>query len=274
MTGLITTFSFPTSGPLPSVLWAFNWKHDWRIISLFVMLMWAARAEQQLHSCSRFVALVNISCFPVQAFLTLARDIKAKMDKKLVSTNLFRSVWDMQCRISSTFVVVLGGQQPPGQQSRSKDHGAAQEEQFLPLHTPVRSRSDGIHLCLNCVPHWMELEHMNWSFFITYSPSSSTFWWFVLNVAAKTKFTTPLVYQLSPETCEFIQRGLCYKLNMLNLESYSPPLDLQSLNICSPQYYQWVMLHSPSTDLQVIHNLPNSHQITGPLNVWWRHWPG
>lgn len=33
-----------------------------------------------------------ISCFPLQAFLTLARDIKAKMDKKLVSTNLSVSV--------------------------------------------------------------------------------------------------------------------------------------------------------------------------------------
>lgn len=130
---------FPTTGPLSSVCWDFNWMHHWRIISVFVVLMKAARTEQQLHSCSHFVALVNISCFPVQAFLTLARDIKAKMDKKLVSTNLFRSVWDTRCRISSAFVV-LGGQQPPGQQSRSEDYGAAQEEQFLPLHSPVRRR--------------------------------------------------------------------------------------------------------------------------------------
>lgn len=35
---------------------------------------------------------------------------------------------------------ILGGQQPAGQQSRSKDYRTAQEEQFLPLHAPVRRR--------------------------------------------------------------------------------------------------------------------------------------
>lgn len=43
-----------------------------------------------------------------------------------------------ECSFSS--VCILGGQQPAGQQSRSKDYRTAQEEQFLPLHAPVRRR--------------------------------------------------------------------------------------------------------------------------------------
>lgn len=39
-----------------------------------------------------------------------------------------------------SFVCILGGQQPAGQQSRGKDYRTAQEEQFLPLHAPVRRR--------------------------------------------------------------------------------------------------------------------------------------
>uniref|UniRef100_A0A8C8HWI3 small monomeric GTPase n=1 Tax=Oncorhynchus tshawytscha TaxID=74940 RepID=A0A8C8HWI3_ONCTS len=74
------------------------------------------------------------------AFMTLARDIKAKMDKKLVSVCVVRkSILDAVLCVCSDCVCVPGGQQSSGQQSWCEDHRTAQEEQFLPLHPPVRT---------------------------------------------------------------------------------------------------------------------------------------
>lgn len=80
--------------------------------------------------------------------MALARDIKAKIDKKQVRTSrmpmdacwavLVFSVW-----LLTLLLCITGGQQPSGEQSRSQDHRSAEEKQFLPLHTAVRSRERG-----------------------------------------------------------------------------------------------------------------------------------
>lgn len=78
--------------------------------------------------------------------MTLARDIKAKMDKKLVSVCVCVCYVQIYFRLGIVCVLtycvcvcVPGGQQSSGQQSWCEDHRTAQEEQFLPLHPPVRS---------------------------------------------------------------------------------------------------------------------------------------
>lgn len=80
--------------------------------------------------------------------MALARDIKAKIDKKQVRTSWTRmdSCWAVLIFSASPltlFLCVTGGQQPSGEQSRSQDHRSAQEKQFLPLHAAVKRLERG-----------------------------------------------------------------------------------------------------------------------------------
>lgn len=88
-----------------------------------------------------------LACVCLQAFLTLARDIKAKMDKKLVRAKepCFTVSWQSKSVVFAVFLkradcrlCISGGQQPSEQQSGSQDFRTAQEEQLFPLHAPVR----------------------------------------------------------------------------------------------------------------------------------------
>uniref|UniRef100_A0A3Q0R5N8 small monomeric GTPase n=1 Tax=Amphilophus citrinellus TaxID=61819 RepID=A0A3Q0R5N8_AMPCI len=84
------------------------------------------------------------------AFLTLARDIKRSENSinslptvLSVCLTLVALYWCLDVFLINGLsrMCILGGKQPTGQQSRSKDYRTTQEEQFLPLHAAVRRRA-------------------------------------------------------------------------------------------------------------------------------------
>lgn len=149
------------------------------------------RLLTQLHTTTSPEAFIwdttNVhACFCLQAFLTLARDIKAKMDKKLVRVKTRCNavywwlgrifVFAIFSKLETLRLSISGGQQPSEQQPGSQDFRAAQEEQLLPLHASVRKTEVPTStIALTASPtgqNWTEHTLMPVLFFLPRLPSS------------------------------------------------------------------------------------------------------
>lgn len=129
------------------------------------------------------------ACFCLQAFLTLARDIKAKMDKKLVRVKTVRrSLLAVGENFRFCHFLKTGNSSSVYFRRATTLRAATRESRFQ--SSPRRAASSAARFCekdgsadihhrLNCVPHWTELDraHSDACFIL---PPSSSFFWFIL----------------------------------------------------------------------------------------------
>lgn len=124
----------------------------------------------------------RICVYFFQAFLTLARDIKAKIDKKLVRTSRKHTCYKADgytLWISVQFLlcshVLQEGNNPQGSSQGVKITDQPKKSSFFRCTLLWGDRSVGTHHRLNCVPHWTELDRAQGpSFLIFTSPLSSS----------------------------------------------------------------------------------------------------